>query len=117
MDALGFGLENFDAVGAWRDRDGRSDIDASGELPGGHEFDGASELMVILAEDKKEAFCKCLAAKMMTFALGRGLSSYDRCSIKNSVTALSENDYRFSVLVTSIVTSDPFTLREARKAQ
>ena len=117
MDALGFGLENFDAIGAWRDRDGRFDVDASGELPGGRSFDGASELMQILVEEKKDEFCKCLASKMMTFALGRSLSSYDRCSIKQAVTALTEDNYRFSSLVTSIVTSDPFTMREARKAE
>ena len=117
MDALGFGLENFDAIGAWRDRDGRFDVDASGELPGGQNFDGASELMQILVEEKKDEFCKCLASKMMTFALGRSLSSYDRCSIKEAVTALTEDDYRFSALVTSIVTSDPFTMREARREE
>jgi hypothetical protein len=115
MDSLGFGLENFDAIGAWRDRDGRAEVDASGELPGGRKFDGATELMQILVAEKREAFCKCLATKLMTYALGRGLNSYDRCSIKAAVSALAENDYRFSALVTSIVTSDPFTLREARR--
>ena len=117
MDALGFGLENFDAIGAYRERDGRFEIEASGELPGGRQFDGASDLMQILLAEKKQAFCKCLAGKMMTFALGRGLTSYDRCAIKEAVSALAENDYRFSALVTSIVTSDPFMLREARREE
>ncbi len=117
MDALGFGLENFDAIGAWRDADGRFEVDASGELPGGRTFDGSAELMQILVAEKKDQFCKCLAGKLMTYALGRGLSSYDRCSIKEAVTALADNDYRFSALVTSIVTSDPFTLREARREE
>ena len=52
---LGFGLENFDAIGAWRDNDGKFKVDASGELPGGRKFDGASELMEILVEEKKDA--------------------------------------------------------------
>ncbi|TWU07987.1 DUF1592 domain-containing protein [Stieleria varia] len=112
MDALGFGLENFDAIGGWRDQDGRFAIDSSGELPGGKKFDGAVGLMQILAEDKKDAFCRCLTEKLLTYALGRGLGSYDRCTVKSAATALQENDYRFSALVTAIVTSDPFTLRE-----
>jgi len=115
MDALGFGLENFDAIGAWRDRDGRFDVDASGELPGGKQFDGADNLMQILVESKKNEFCKCLSSKLMTYALGRGLSSYDRCAVKEAVNSLSEDDYRSSSLVTSILTSDPFTLREAKR--
>lgn len=117
MDALGFGLENFDAVGAWRDRDGAFQIDASGELPGGIEFDGAGELMRILVREKKKQFCKCLAGKLLTYALGRGLISYDRCTVNAATTALQQNDYRFSALVEAIVTSDPFMMREKRRDQ
>jgi hypothetical protein len=117
MDALGFGLENFDAVGAWRDRDGRFAIDASGALPGGRSFAGAVDLMEILAAEKREAFCRCLAQKLLTYALGRGLTSYDRCTVSDAVEALSEHEYRFGSLVTAIVTSDPFLLREARSKQ
>jgi hypothetical protein len=117
MDALGFGLENFDAIGAWRDRDGQFDVDASGELPGGRKFDGASELMQVLVDRKKEQFCKCLAGKLLTYGLGRGLGSYDRCALNDAVATLIENDYRFGSLVTSIVTSDPFTMREARREE
>ncbi len=115
MDALGFGLENFDAIGAWREKDGTFKIDSSGELPGGRTFAGASDLMNILAEEQKEAFCRCVAEKLLTYALGRGLGSYDRCAVKNCLTTMKENNYRFSSLVTAIVTSDPFTMREARR--
>lgn len=115
MDALGFGLENFDAIGAWRDQDGRFEIDASGELPGGQSFDGASQLMEILVAKKQTQFCKCLAGKLLTYGLGRGLDSYDRCVVNDAVAALRTNDYRFSQLVKSIVTSDPFTMREKRR--
>ncbi len=115
MDALGFGLERFDAIGALRERDGRYEIDASGELPGGRKFDGAAELMVILGEEKKRQFSECMAKKMLTYALGRGLVSHDRCTINDAVTKLAGNDYRFSSLVAAIVTSDPFTMRELKR--
>ncbi|MGB1707795.1 MAG: DUF1588 domain-containing protein, partial [Rubripirellula sp.] len=113
MDALGFGFENFDAIGAWRDRDGKFEIDASGELPGGVRFDGADGLMKILTENKAEQFCRCLAQKLLTYGLGRGLTSYDRCVINDAYSRLQANDYRFSELVIAIVTSDPFTMRES----
>ena len=114
MDAIGFGLENFDAIGAWRDSDGRFDINASGELPGGHKFGGVLELMEILVQEKKTEFCRCLASKMLTYALGRGLGSYDRCTINDVVRDLAENEYRFETLITAIVTSVPFTMRESK---
>lgn len=112
MDALGFGLENFDAVGAWRDRDGRFDIDASGQLPGAQNFSGAAQLMQILSDEKKSEFCSCLARKMLTYALGRGLTSSDRCSVNDIVTALKENEFRFESLIAAIVVSDPFRMTE-----
>jgi hypothetical protein len=114
MDTLGFGLENFDAIGAWRDRDGRFDIDPAGELPGGAGFQGPAELMELLAERKKNDFCRCLTEKMLTYALGRGLESWDRCTVRQVQQRLAANDYRFSALVTGIVTSDPFLARESR---
>ena len=114
MDTLGFGLENFDAIGAWRDRDGRFEIDPAGELPGGADFHSPAELMEILAERKKGDFCRCLTEKMLTYALGRGLESYDRCPVRQVQQRLAENDYRFSALMTGIVTSDPFLARESR---
>ncbi|MEZ6121605.1 MAG: DUF1592 domain-containing protein [Planctomycetaceae bacterium] len=112
MDALGFGMENFDAVGAWRDRDGRFPIVASGELPGGRTFDGAAELVDILATEKQTEFCRCLTRKMLTYALGRGLVSYDRCTVNDIVTSLKDNNFRFQSLIVAIVTSDPFRMRE-----
>lgn len=112
MDAIGFGMENFDAVGAWRERDGRFEVDASGELPGGRSFDGAADLMQILADQKKTEFLRCLSRKMLVYALGRGLTTYDRCAINEIVSSLEANEYRFSKMVTSIVLGDPFRFRE-----
>ncbi len=117
MDALGFGLENFDAIGAWRDKDGRFDIDPSGALPGGRQFNGPADLMAILVDEKKNEFCRCLTEKMLSYALGRGLDSYDRCTTKEIVKTLQEDEYRFLTLVTQIVTSEPFTMREAPREE
>lgn len=117
MDALGFGLENFDAVGTWREKDGRFDIDPAGMLPGGRSFENAAELMTILVDEKKEEFCRCLTEKMLTYALGRSLDSFDRCTVKSLVKSLHEKDHRFQTLVTGIVTSDPFMLREAAREE
>lgn len=114
MDTLGFGLENFDVTGAWRERDGRFEIDAAGALPGGRDFETASQLMGILATDKRDDFCRCLAEKMLTYSLGRGLQSYDRCAVDEILKQLNKDDFRFSSLVTAIVKSAPFTSRELR---
>ncbi|MCA9086197.1 MAG: DUF1592 domain-containing protein, partial [Planctomycetaceae bacterium] len=103
MDALGFGMENFDAVGAWRVNDGRFDIDSSGSLPGGQQFHGASELMQILADRKSTEFCRCLSQKLLTYALGRALVSSDRCAVNRLVDELTLHDYRFGALVDAIV--------------
>jgi hypothetical protein len=110
MDQLGFGLENFDAIGRWRDRDGRFPIDASGELPGGAHFNGPQELARVLVKRRSE-FARCLTEKMLTYALGRELVVSDRCVVDKIVSDLEAADYRFSRLVTAIVLSDPFRKR------
>jgi hypothetical protein len=114
MDALGFGLENFDAVGAWREQDGRYPVDAAGSLPGGLKFSSPRELMHVLSEHKKSDFCRCLAKKMLTYGLGRELRTYDRCVVDEIVNKLMNEDDRFSSLVLAIVTSSPFTQRGSR---
>lgn len=113
MDALGFGLENFDVVGAWRDRDGRFEIDPSGTLPGDQKFAGPAELMEILTQSRRDDFARCLAEKMLTYALGRGLGPYDRCAVNAILERLEQNEFRFSALVMGVVLSDPFLLRES----
>jgi hypothetical protein len=113
MDALGFGFENFDGIGRWRDRDGRYEIDPSGELPGGVTFSGPGELKAIL-RDMKRQFTRCLAEKLLIYALGRGLESQDRCVVDDIVSSVENSGYRFSSLVAAIVASDPFRHRGAR---
>jgi mono/diheme cytochrome c family protein len=107
MDPLGFGLENFDAVGAWRTADGKFPIDASGELPNGEEFDGPAELVAILSRQPKP-FAEALTSKLLTYALGRGLERYDRRTVKEIAARLPARNYRFSALVLEIVNSLPF---------
>jgi hypothetical protein len=110
MDPLGFGLENFDAVGAWRTTDGKFPIDATGFLPDGDEFDGPEELRGVL-RNQPAAFARCLTSKLLTYALGRGLERYDTRTVKQIASRLPAHDYRFSALVLEIVNSLPFQSR------
>jgi hypothetical protein len=110
MDPLGFGLENFDAVGAWRTMDGKFPIDASGALPDGRTFTGPVELRTIL-EGNREAFARSLTVKLLTYALGRGLEQYDTRTVKLIASRMPAHDYRFSALVLEIVNSLPFQSR------
>ncbi len=112
MDPLGFALENFDATGAWRDKDGTFPIDASGKLkgPSGKTFNGPRELKAILKDNKK--FVHNLTEKMMTYALGRGLEYYDKCAVQAIAARLPQEGNRFGALVAGIVTSDPFLKRK-----
>ncbi len=113
MDAVGFGLENFDAIGSWRDLDGQDKIDPSGTLPGGRTFHGPLDLVQILVEDKKTEFSRCMTMKMLTYALGRGLGVSDRCTVSTIVSKTASDDYRFRTLVKAIVSSQPFLYQES----
>lgn len=110
MDPLGFAFENFDAIGAWRTKDGDHDIDPSGKMPDGREFQGPAELKQLLMEG--DQFARTISEKMLTFALGRGLEYYDKCTVDEIVGALIQNDYRFSTLLLQIVESQPFQMRQ-----
>ncbi len=109
MDPLGFGLENFDATGAWRDHDGKFLIDASGKLASGATFSGPRELKQVLKGNKN--FVRCLTQKLLTYALGRGLERYDKRAVDTIIDKVQPQGNRFSALVTAIVTSDPFLKR------
>jgi Protein of unknown function (DUF1588)/Protein of unknown function (DUF1592)/Protein of unknown function (DUF1585) len=116
MDPLGFGLENYDGIGAWRDRDGEYAIDASGSLPGGRPFHGPAEMKTILREDR-QAFAACVTEKLLTYALGRGLERYDRQTVQQIARRLGEREYRFSALVEEIVGSLPFQSRRGERTK
>jgi hypothetical protein len=116
LDPLGFGLENFDAIGAWRDRDNGQPVDASGELPDGAAFDGPAGLRKVLV-GKADQFRRCLAEKLLTYALGRGTEYYDKCVIDELVTQLKAGNDRFSALAAGIANSDPFRRRAAKRSE
>jgi len=112
MDPLGFGLEHFGPLGTWRDKDGAYSIEATGELVSGQQFEGSDELIGILDTKKRDLYYKCLAHKLLTYALGRGLVYYDRCAVDEIQGKLGK-DSRFNTLVMAIVESIPFQKRRA----
>jgi mono/diheme cytochrome c family protein len=112
MDSLGFALENYDAIGAWRAEEAGTPIDASGTLPDGRSVRGPAELRAVLKGDR-DAFAECLTEKLLTYALGRGLERYDRPTVTRIVGRLPAGGYRFSILVLEIVNSVPFQNRSA----
>ena len=112
MDPIGFGFENYNAIGAWRDRDGEYPVDPSGELPDGQKFQGPGELKSIL-KGKKELFARSLAEKMLTYATGRGVEYFDKCAIDKIVETLDKNEYRVSTLLVETIKSEPFQMRTA----
>ncbi|MFN7812911.1 MAG: DUF1588 domain-containing protein [Planctomycetia bacterium] len=114
IDPLGFAFEHYDAVGAFRTREGNKDIDASGKLPDGRTINGLGDLKkALLAE--KDRFVRHVAEKMLTYALGRKVEYYDRRAVDRIVSAVSQDEYRLSRLVIAIVESDPVRLRRGKE--
>ena len=110
LDPLGFALENFDAVGAYRTEDEGATVEASGALPDGTLVDGPAGLRRVL-RNRRDEFVETLAAKLLTYAIGRGLESYDQPAVREIRRRVAASDYRFSALVSAIVDSVPFRLR------
>jgi hypothetical protein len=110
MDPMGFGLENYDAIGRYRTTDtGGFAIDSSGVLFDGRTFNGPTELSQVISADPK--FADCTARQVFTYALGRAPVSTDECTIKSMTTAFTTSGHRFPALITALVTSDTFTQR------
>lgn len=116
MDPLGFGLENFDAIGRWRTHDGEAPIDSSGVLPNGTRFSGPAELKQIVL-GQRDAFTRGVAEKMLTYALGRGVERYDRPVIGQIAARTAANNYRVSSLIIEIVRSLPFQNRGINRGE
>jgi mono/diheme cytochrome c family protein len=112
MDPIGFSLENFDATGRWRTMEEGSPVDVTGGLPDGSKFDGVSGLEDALLK-RPELFVSTLTEKLLTFALGRGVESYDAPAVRKIVRQAQKNDYRFSSIILGIVNSTPFTMRKS----
>ena len=112
MDALGFALENFDAVGSWRTADAGQPIDNTATLPDGTRFVGFRGLQQILL-DRKDEFARAFTERLMIYALGRGLGAQDMPAIRTIERRAAADDYRVQAIVKGIVTSPAFTLRKA----
>jgi hypothetical protein len=107
MDPLGFALENYDVVGRWRDAENGKPIDASGQLPDGSRFQGPDQLRRLLME-RKDVFLRNLTNKMLGYALGRGLTLKDSCTVDSIVEQVKNRSYSAHALVEAIVLSVPF---------
>ena len=110
MDVLGFGLENYDAIGAWRTADGKFPVDATGTLPNGKSFATPAEFRRLLLANLPE-FEHCLTQKMLTYALGRGLGPQDRVTVSEIDHKVIQSDYRFQALIREVVRSMPFQMQ------
>jgi hypothetical protein len=111
LDPIGFGLENFDAIGRWRDKDeSGGPIDAVGELPGGKHFSSPKELKAIIAS-RQDDLTRNLTEKLLAYALGRQLDGYDHIIVDQMLKTITVDGYRAQSLISEIVTSYPFLNR------
>ncbi|MFN5588037.1 MAG: DUF1592 domain-containing protein [Planctomyces sp.] len=115
MDPLGFGLENFDGIGRWRESDAGQSIDAAGRFPSGEQFAGPAELKAVLL-GRKDDFLNHFSRKMLGFALGRELNKFDACVVETSVKKLQENGFQSQILIEEIACSYPFRNRYYKKS-
>ncbi len=116
MDPIGFGLENFDAIGAWREKDGEAAIDTAGKLTTGDTFGGAVELTALLASKRRGEFLHCLSEKMLTYALGRGVEYYDRPAVDQIVKGLEQGQFKFSSLILETAKCFPFEMHRGENS-
>jgi len=113
MDPLGFALEHYDGIGAWRTREAGSPVDSSGTLPDGSRVDGLKGLRELLVS-RHEQFAAALTEKLLSYAIGRGLEYYDFPAVRRIVREAAPDDYRWSSLVLGVVRSVPFQMRRSR---
>ena len=111
IDPPGFSLENFNAIGKWRDTDGPAAVDATGVLTTGQKFNGANDLTNILLTDRKDSFLRNVVNKMLTYALGRGMEPYDRPAIDAIVARMAKDGNTFQSMILAITDSVPFQKR------
>ena len=111
MDPIGLALENFNAIGQWRDEDAGQPIDSAGQLVTGEKFSNVMELKEILISSRKEDFYRCLTEKMLTYALGRGVEYYDAPTVDRIVKRLLDQEGNMADLIYGVVESIPFQKR------
>jgi hypothetical protein len=111
MDPLGLAMENFNALGLWRDNERGQSIDSTGKLLTGEEFKNVRELKKVLATERHQDFYRCLTEKLLTYALGRGLDYYDVETVDQIVDRLEADHGKFSTLLAGVIESAPFQKR------
>ena len=110
MDPIGFALENFDAIGRWRDTDAGDSVDTSGVFPGGAAFEGLEGLKQVLLQ-QPEQFVSAMTEKLLMFAIGRNVQYFDGPAVRGIVREAADDDYAFASLVLGVVKSAPFQMR------
>ncbi len=108
MDPLGLALENFNALGMWREQERKQPIDTAGKLITGETFDSVRELKQLLVTKHRLGFYRCLTEKFLTYAVGRGMEYYDAETIDRIVQRLDKENGRFSALLMGVIESAPF---------
>jgi Protein of unknown function (DUF1588)/Protein of unknown function (DUF1585)/Protein of unknown function (DUF1592) len=116
MDPIGFSLENYDGVGAWRSKDAGSVIDVTGKMPDGTTFEGPAGLKNLLLTAHRDEFISTVTEKLLTYALGRGLESYDRPAMRAIVRDAARQNTTIPALIHSIVKSPQFQMRSTRES-
>jgi hypothetical protein len=116
MDPIGFAMDNFDAVGRWRDGDAGQAIDASGVLPDGTRFNGVAELKRALLRHP-EQFVETVAEKLLMYGISRNVQYYDQPAVRAIVHQSAASNYSFASLVLGVVKSAPFQMRKSQEEQ
>jgi mono/diheme cytochrome c family protein len=111
MDVLGFGLENYNAIGKWRTMDGKFPVDVGGTMPNGKSFETAAEMRAVLEGNSMPQITRCLTEKVMTYALGRGMQTYDNRTINQITKAVDADGQHFQTLIYEVVRSLAFQSR------
>jgi len=113
MDPAGLSMENFDAIGRWRDTEGGVAIDAAGSLPGSEDFDGVAGLRLALLS-RPDVFVTTATEKLLIYALGRGLEASDASAVRSITRSAADDDYKLSSLILSVIKSTPFQMRRSQ---
>jgi hypothetical protein len=116
MDPLGLALENFNALGMWRDKERGQPIDAAGKLITGEPFEGLRDIKRILTHERRLDYYRCLTEKLLTYALGRGPEYPDVEAVDRIVARLEKDKGRFSTLLMGVIESAPFQKRRSPSA-
>lgn len=114
MDPIGFAMENFDAVGRWRDAESGKAIDSSGVFPDGTKFEGMAGLRKVLLS-RPDQFVGTIAGKLLMYGIGRNLQYYDTPAVRGIVREAAKSNYTFSSLILGVVKSTPFQMRQSQK--